>query len=531
MPIGFETISRLCAPDQGYRFSYGHFTQLEFSSFPTDWYRFTLLRHPIERLLSQYSFHRHGTIPISSVELVRKAQELSFPEYVRYFTDHAPSSLFNGQARFMLGTLAYQLDDEELLKKSATFLETLDLVGTCDDVTEAVLHIFLECQLGIPPYVGLENVTHRRLALSDLSSNTIKELETLEWVDLELYRLAKNWTRQRRHKFLNSVLLSATTSADGISSSERKKFASDCIIHEKFEHTTHQEIQSRLESTFESNPQIPAEFGSRIVEIIDLRLQGNAGESTLLEPGEQFTIHVIIRANATLPQVTVGFHIETQLGELVFGTNTWHLGGLDSVYEGQIYRVAFSMRLSLGAGIYFITAAAHTRDAYYEQCYHVVNRRWQFEVTCGQHNFIGIAQLYPNVQFGEFENLSSFVGGKLDLIAHRKLLVVAPGENCEVPVTLCNSSPVDLNSEPARLVFYSYHLLDSNGNCLVMDGVRTRIPVSIPEGGKQDCVVKISAPTETGSYIVRVTLVQELCFWFDQLAPPLYIDIVLEVGG
>lgn len=74
-----------------------------------------------------------------------------------------------------------------------------------------------------------------------------------------------------------------------------------------------------------------------------------------------------------------------------------------------------------------------------------------------------------------------------------------------------NKTSYNLNS--GGKYFLSYHLLDSNGNIIKFDNVRTNLPTVQP-GRSKDIGMKVEVPRTPGEYKLEVDLVKEKQFWF-----------------
>lgn len=94
-----------------------------------------------------------------------------------------------------------------------------------------------------------------------------------------------------------------------------------------------------------------------------------------------------------------------------------------------------------------------------------------------------------------------------------ELTVEAGGEPLQVDVCLNSYRYRELSSE--QNVFLSYHILSSNGEVIVFDGTRS-ILAPIAARGKKKENVEITAPIDSGEYIVEIDLVEEGVTWFSQ---------------
>jgi len=99
------------------------------------------------------------------------------------------------------------------------------------------------------------------------------------------------------------------------------------------------------------------------------------------------------------------------------------------------------------------------------------------------------------------------------------------GTRHSIAVELQNGATVNLKSVPPRPVHLSYHWVGTNGQYLEFGGERTRLKPDARAGSVTAYEMGVSSPEKPGSYLLRVTLVQELTRWFDQAPINLYCDL------
>ena len=63
----------------------------------------------------------------------------------------------------------------------------------------------------------------------------------------------------------------------------------------------------------------------------------------------------------------------------------------------------------------------------------------------------------------------------------------------------------------------SYHWLDSHGNAIFWDGLRTPFPRPVPPGGTIDLEVLVEAVRPPGRYVLSFDLVEENRFWLSEV--------------
>lgn len=91
---------------------------------------------------------------------------------------------------------------------------------------------------------------------------------------------------------------------------------------------------------------------------------------------------------------------------------------------------------------------------------------------------------------------------------------------------LGNESFVSLRPYPVHL---SYHWRDNNNNITVFDGARTPIMPALRPGETREVQMRVITPEKPGEYVLDVTLVQEMCFWFEEILPDLPVSIHCNV--
>ncbi|MDW8338034.1 MAG: hypothetical protein RMM28_02705 [Thermoleophilia bacterium] len=74
----------------------------------------------------------------------------------------------------------------------------------------------------------------------------------------------------------------------------------------------------------------------------------------------------------------------------------------------------------------------------------------------------------------------------------------------------------------------AYHWLDSLGNPIVWDGIRTAFPEPVAPGHEVELDVPIEAPRPPGSYRLAFDLVEEHRFWFEEVGSAT-LDLPVEV--
>ncbi len=130
------------------------------------------------------------------------------------------------------------------------------------------------------------------------------------------------------------------------------------------------------------------------------------------------------------------------------------------------------------------------------------------------------------------------------IIPGQNHLQVSVNEVVSIKINLTNNGLQPLSSLQPFPVHLSYHLFDVHGNCLEYDGRRTSLTskelidiggLQVPhylflfENEQRDFLVDFIAPATPGSYILKITLVQEQCCWFDAISYENLAEIEVNV--
>ena len=128
--------------------------------------------------------------------------------------------------------------------------------------------------------------------------------------------------------------------------------------------------------------------------------------------------------------------------------------------------------------------------------------------------------------------LPQHVGRHLTLRTTGDLASIPAGASRELEVELNNGASERLLSGPPYPVYFSYHWIDpASKKWIEFEGVRT--PFRSPVMPHSRCVqpVTIVAPQRPGTFLLRLTLVQEGLFWLDSSAHPVQTECLVEVTG
>ncbi len=163
-------------------------------------------------------------------------------------------------------------------------------------------------------------------------------------------------------------------------------------------------------------------------------------------------------------------------------------------------------------------------------------RHFSRRELAGARDLCAIASRRPvdvNVLRGRLESrpLQPVWLHELRLIATLSRGCVPAAARFDVPVEIDNRTPVSLGSLPPDPVSVSYRwLLLRRQRSRAQRNPHRHQTSGYASGCRRSLSVHVAAPPQPGSYILRLTLVQEWIQWFDTPAIGVYCDLPIQVG-
>jgi hypothetical protein len=303
-----------------YKLIQGHFSVLAQAGVCRSRYSMTLLREPIRRIFSTYTFWR--TEPENP--WTAKAKELPFADFVRYFID-SPAIVCNPYTHHFAAIGrdcgAYPAGESALLGAAKRNLAAFNFVGICEEFAQSVSLLCAELGWRAPAATPHENRTASEDRFGGIDSQTMEILLDRNRVDLALYKYAVELFHAREHaREAGAGGLSGAEFPDGV---EPNHFV-PCPA---------------------SNPNRRA-----IVQSVSAEWAGDE-TSRMLEIAVTFTTRVPIA------ELSLDIRVVDMTENLVWSTDT-SSSYLEIDYEpGRECRAAFLAECALPQGIYFVTVA------------------------------------------------------------------------------------------------------------------------------------------------------------------------------
>jgi hypothetical protein len=315
-----DTEIRLLQPArfEQYRLIRGHVGLLAQSGFCRSRYSMTLLRDPIRRIFSAYTFWRIApeTNPVTA-----KAKELSFADFVRYFID-SPTIIQNPYTHHLAAIgrdcPGYPAGEDALLAAAKRNLAAFDFVGICEEFERSARLLCTDLGWRIPATVPHQNRTSSADWFGGIDRESMEILRERNRLDLELYEYAVQ-------------LFNAREVAAGA--------ASNSGFSENVE-----------PNRFVPFP-LPCEPDRRAMVQSVCATWGPQASSRKLE------IAVSFKTRVPIAELSLGIQVNDAAGNIVWGTSTSH-ESLELEYEpGRDCHAAFLADCDLPRGMYFVTVS------------------------------------------------------------------------------------------------------------------------------------------------------------------------------
>ena len=136
------------------------------------------------------------------------------------------------------------------------------------------------------------------------------------------------------------------------------------------------------------------ESGTFEAEIENIEILNNKGlPIEIVAVGEYVRAKIDVRVNADIDGLVLGFGVKDRLGQMIFGTNTFHTKQkVDHARAGELVRFNVHFSANLGVGSYSVHCALVRNENHVEKNYHWIDRALVFEViNVDKPLFVGCA--------------------------------------------------------------------------------------------------------------------------------------------
>ena len=515
----------------------GHLQVLPGDALPSDRVSITLLRDPVDRVVSSFYFQksihsggRHGAYADdAATELASWLASLAEEDAVEALNGQLASLWPFGWDAQSVPTMA------ERVAAAKRALDAFDAVGLQATMAESFAMISYRLGLVPPAEVPHANRTPARPLIGALPVTVARRMEDLLAPDLELYDYGVSVFSERRLRVLRAA---AASSAARVPMEAPGKSVNGVPSHNHPADDS-ADAAAAMTGTRRRGFSELADFGTREVQIENVSVKGEMSGTEYMLVSETTILEVRFNSSIAVENMTVGFAIRDDADALVFGTNTRILGESIALTRG-VYTAVFRFPNDLGIGRYWISITLHLGSSHLDRCLHFMGRACKFEVVDrlteyfeGRVRLRVRAKVMPADENSRVEVRPIGASGneRFTLLAYRNPALTEFSARLEplVPVPAIpraadamlylmveNTGSLVWEAYGKRPVTVSYHWFDASGRCIVFDGLRTNLPHDVKPG---DCITLpcfVRAPEVAGRMTLVWTLVQEDVAWFDE---------------
>lgn len=123
--------------------------------------------------------------------------------------------------------------------------------------------------------------------------------------------------------------------------------------------------------------------GSGEASVEEVSLYNAAGnKAEVVGVGDSVELRVRVKIHQDIPSLVLGYGIKDRLGQVMYGTNTWHTKQLiESPKKGEIYDFLIAFPANFGVGNYSIQTALHADDTHLGANYEWIDLAVVFSVV------------------------------------------------------------------------------------------------------------------------------------------------------
>lgn len=550
--LGSENVKQVVSLNKGpkqletlneYKLVGGHFTYYDYLKFINDdRYSITFLRNPIERFLSQYYFFKNNVGDIKQPSVVN-AKKLDLKSYVEYYGNKQMyGDVLNRQVWHLVGLQKPTITDNEVLELAKENLSKINFIGIHENLAESIDLLCYDCNWPLIRDIPVINVTNKKPVYSEVDKNTLERIKELNYLDFQLYDYALELYNSKKRQILQEAIK----------------------VNYKISHSNSEEVLNlkrniivSLHKDNERNVCMENKIGSNIncgtgeIKITSARVYNNTDGSIVIKSGREAFIEIIYKSSITVENVVVGFVIEDEYGQKIYGTNSLLLNQIIPVQKDETYCVIYKLNMNIAEGRYNLNVALHSDkcyslstslednfhkflDVHLDECYDNCNNITDFVVSeINGTVFEGVAKLEPSLLSRKIEIMDKVDKKTTDKIYLNIKEVPREVEVksmffCNIDIMNCTSKII--NSTGENPIHIAYHWLNENNNTIIhFEGERSTIAPSLLPFNHNEYKLRVRSPEKSGKYKLRVTLVQEGVVWLDELNFCLPKDAIIEI--
>ena len=139
---------------------------------------------------------------------------------------------------------------------------------------------------------------------------------------------------------------------------------------------------------------IRMDSGTLEAEIVNVEILNAVGQPLeVVAVGENVRVKIDVKINNNIDGLVLGFGIKDRLGQMIFGTNTFHTKQkIDHANAGDLVQFNIYFAANLGVGSFSVHCSLVRNDNHVEKNYHWIDRAKVFEViNLDKPLFVGCA--------------------------------------------------------------------------------------------------------------------------------------------
>lgn len=123
--------------------------------------------------------------------------------------------------------------------------------------------------------------------------------------------------------------------------------------------------------------------GTGEAKIEEIGLFNSSGElAEYIAVGDSVELRVKVKVHKPISSLVLGYGIKDRLGQVMYGTNTWHTGQvIENAVAGTEHQFIIAFPANLGIGSYSVVTALHARDSHIDANYEWLDLALVFNVV------------------------------------------------------------------------------------------------------------------------------------------------------
>ena len=158
---------------------------------------------------------------------------------------------------------------------------------------------------------------------------------------------------------------------------------------------------SKIEQVTLDNGKVQTISGTGEAKVEEIGLYNEKGEKVeFVGVGDPVELRVKVNVHHDVPSLVLGYGIKDRLGQVMYGTNTWHTEQIiEHPKSGEIYDFTIAFPANFGVGSYSIQTALVDRDTHLTANYEWIDLAVVFNVVnINKNHFAGVLWNEPEIR-------------------------------------------------------------------------------------------------------------------------------------